>query len=316
MLRAVFEKQSTHLRVRFMGNKSTPLISIVLPVFNGVSFLAGSIESCLKQTHSNLELIVVDDASTDSTPDVIARYCQQDARVRYVRNPANVKLPASLNRGFQLARGSLLTWTSDDNEYFPEALAEMSRSLVRHPRVGLVYADMMLMNKDGRDFGVARQQPPSQMGFRGNVVGGCFLYRRELGETLGPYPTDLFLVEDYYYWLRAVDLGRLLRIPKTLYRYRTHEQSLSSRFANRRGIGRVALERALQLTRRRTLRAGIYCNMAFDDFAGGQYELARIHLWRAMHLAPLSVIRFSSKKMLWNTLWGSSSRSLSESDLK
>ncbi len=273
-----------------MKDSSIPLISMVLPVYNGSRHLAASIESCLRQTYPNWELVIVDDASTDGTPDIIDAYCRQDGRVRSVRNPVNVKLPVSLNRGFDRARGSLFSWTSDDNEYLPEALAEMARGLVRRPRIDMVYADMMLMGENGQDLRRSRRPRPARLGFRGNVVGGCFLYRREIAEKIGPYPADLFLVEDYYYWLRLADLGRLFHIPRILYRYRVHAQSLSGRHANRRGIGRLALERALQKTRRRVLQAGIHCNLAMDDWEERDYTRARANLSRALRLAPGAVI--------------------------
>src|ERR1043165_1952652 len=94
-----------------------PVISIVLPSFNGSTYLSKSIDSCLSQTYSNLELILVDDASTDDTPRIMQQYAAQDSRVRVLQNATNRKLPASLNIGFRAARGRYLTWTSDDNLY-------------------------------------------------------------------------------------------------------------------------------------------------------------------------------------------------------
>src|SRR6516162_6752271 len=104
---------------------SLPLISIVLPTFNGARYLREAIESCLHQSYPNWELILVDDASTDETPSIIADYLARDRRVTSLRNPVNRKLPGSLNAGFAQARGELLTWTSDDNCYRPHALNEM-----------------------------------------------------------------------------------------------------------------------------------------------------------------------------------------------
>ncbi len=91
------------------------LVSIVLPTYKRAHVLPSAIRSVLNQTYTNLELIVVDDNSPDDTRDVVASF--GDPRIRYVRNEPNLKLPRALNRGFSLARGEYLTWTSDDNLY-------------------------------------------------------------------------------------------------------------------------------------------------------------------------------------------------------
>jgi glycosyltransferase involved in cell wall biosynthesis len=208
-----------------------PLISIVLPTFNGSRFLRQAIDSCLTQTHSNWELIVVDDASTDETPQIIADYISRDSRIRAVRNPTNRRLPASLNIGFSRARGGLLTWTSDDNAYRPEALSEMLAFLKANPSVAVVYAGYSLIDDSGAPLAsselTSHAGPPHELAYR-NCVGACFLYRQAVHEQLSGYAEDLFLVEDYDFWLRASTQFRLAWLEKDLYLYRWHEQSLTS----------------------------------------------------------------------------------------
>ena len=102
-----------------------PLVSIVLPTYNGYRFLEKSICSILNQSHSNWELIIVDDASTDESPEIIDKYVLADKRIRSIRHETNRKIPAALNTGFTQAEGVYLTWTSDDNCYKPDALVNM-----------------------------------------------------------------------------------------------------------------------------------------------------------------------------------------------
>src|SRR5213593_58548 len=92
------------------ASEDSPLISVVLPTFNRASLLPASMESVLHQTERSLELIVVDDGSSDSTGEIVSRYARQDNRVTYVRQ-ANLGLPRALNNGFRLARGQFFTWT-------------------------------------------------------------------------------------------------------------------------------------------------------------------------------------------------------------
>ena len=91
--------------------KRNPLVSIVLPTHNGARYLEQAVQSCLDQTYRNWELIIVDDASTDETPALIARLVAADSRIRSIRNEVNQKLPGALNTGFAQARGEYLTWT-------------------------------------------------------------------------------------------------------------------------------------------------------------------------------------------------------------
>jgi len=202
------------------------LVSIVLPVYNGARFLAGSIQSCQAQTYPYWELIVVDDCSTDSTPQIAAAFAADDARIRVIRHEHNRKLPGALNTGFEATRGEYLTWTSDDNLYRPEALAEMARFLDDHPDVGLVYADYSLIDDQGAVTGTVRAPERRALMYK-SVVGPCFLYRRAVAEAVGPYAEDLVLAEDYDYWLRASARFPIAALHRDLYLYREHPASLT-----------------------------------------------------------------------------------------
>src|SRR5574337_314358 len=106
-----------------------PLISIVLPTYNGAAYLRESLDSCLNQSFQDLELIVVDDGSTDDTETILGSY--SDPRLRVLKQ-SNQGLAAALNAGFAQTRGRFLSWTSDDNLYLPEAMAVMCRYLEEH----------------------------------------------------------------------------------------------------------------------------------------------------------------------------------------
>jgi len=203
-----------------------PLVSIVLPTFNRSRFLPEAIESCIRQTYQNWELIIVDDCSTDRTPEVIARYVPQDRRIETVRHEINRQLPASLNTGFALARGGLFTWIADDDRFRPEALEVMEAFLEAHPNVDVVYSDRTLIDQDGNILGYAHARPPDEMPYW-NATGDFRLYRRKVAETVGGYDEQLFLVEDYDFWLKAWGLHTFHALHRDLYLYRSHSDSLS-----------------------------------------------------------------------------------------
>src|SRR6476619_6438723 len=160
------------------------------------------IESCVRQTYRNWELILIDDCSDDATPDIIAEFLSRDNRIRSIRHQRNRKLPEALNTGHAAARGEYLTWTSDDNRFRPGAIEELSDYLDQHPAIGLVYADSVLIDDTGSRIRDYPSQPASKLAYM-NAVGPCFLYRLEVYQSVGSYDPQLFLAEDYDYWLRV-----------------------------------------------------------------------------------------------------------------
>lgn len=271
--------------------RSQPLVSIVLPTYNGARFLAAAIDSCVAQTYGNWELIIVDDGSRDETPRLVADYVQKDCRVQYVKHAVNRKLPAALNTGFRQAGGELLTWTSHDNLFRPTALAVMAAFLEAHPDVDVVYAERTLIDEKGRAVGYGVARPPEELPYW-NAVGGCFLFRRSLADRVGPYEEQLFLAEDYEFWLRALGKCRFHALHADLYLYRVHQESLST--TRRRDVimaTRQLLERCLaEMNWKDEWRAMAYLRLARDAVTLGERRDALDYFVRAARQRPMSVM--------------------------
>lgn len=122
------------------------LVSVVIPTYNRARYLAEAIESLLGQTYTDFEVIVVDDGSTDETPDVAARYSSE---VRYVRQ-SNSERGAARNHGLRLARGEYVAFLDSDDFWKPDKLERDLDFLRDRPDVGLVYADVVLVDEKGR----------------------------------------------------------------------------------------------------------------------------------------------------------------------
>jgi glycosyltransferase involved in cell wall biosynthesis len=205
-----------------------PLVSIVMPVFNGARYLRESLDSILAQTHSSWQLVIVDDGSTDETPRIVGDYVRRDSRVETVRHERNRGVFAGLNTGFARARGDYLTWTSDDNRYAPGAFAEMGLVLGVRPDIDLVYSDYTIIDEHGNAVSEVRVPDVSQLVYQ-NVIGGCFLYRRRVYDELGDYGDEPAMALDFDYWLRVSTRFRMAPLHKILYEYRYHPGSLTSR---------------------------------------------------------------------------------------
>lgn len=207
------------------------MISVVLPTYNGISYIKNSVTSILEQTYTDLELIIVDDCSTDGTGDVVDALAKSDDRIHVIHNSVNKKLPASLNIGFENAKGNYYTWTSDDNLYKHDALEVMLNHLKESPNTDIVYAMYDTIDSDGNiitNDNNDSQSCPEENGILHNWVGACFLYKREVHDRLYGYDENLFLVEDFDFWLRAARYFTYKRINKNLYQYRVHKNSLTS----------------------------------------------------------------------------------------
>lgn len=204
-------------------------ISIILPVYNGEKYLSQSIESCLNQTYKNIELIIVNDCSTDATLKIANRYAESDERVRIINNKENKKLPASLNVGHNEAKGDFITWTSDDNLYELNAL-EVLLNQISEQKADIVYSNFVLIDDSGNKIREVELLGIENIIF-GNFIGCCFLYKKEVYKRNNGYNENFFLVEDYDFWLRAISHSYYAQVKKNLYRYRKHEQSLTNLIA-------------------------------------------------------------------------------------
>ncbi|MGB8218564.1 MAG: glycosyltransferase [Candidatus Methanoperedens sp.] len=205
-------------------NESSPKVSIVLPTYNGARYIRQSIDSCLNQTYKNIELIIVDDYSTDETPGIIRSY--KDERIKYIRHEKNEGLPHALNTGFAETTGEYLSWTSDDNYYSMDAIEKMVFFL-KNKNCNFVYCDFYRF-KDENSANLMIVKLPEVLSLDNhNDVGACFLYSKIVKEIIGDYDTDAFVGEDYDYWIRVSKKFSMCHLAETLYFYREHAKSLS-----------------------------------------------------------------------------------------
>lgn len=204
-----------------------PKVSIILPTYNGEKYIRESIESVIKQTYTQWELIIVNDCSTDETGTIIEEYIRKDKRISVICNVHNQRLPKSLNIGFRQAKGEYLTWTSDDNLYMPKAIECMIDVMTKKQNKAMVRANMVIIDEQGKDIKNSEPFFIDEICYC-NHIGACFLYKKEALDKVGGYNPDLFCVEDYDYWLRIYkEYGDIFNIQEILYKYRVHEESLS-----------------------------------------------------------------------------------------
>lgn len=268
-----------------------PLVTIVMPIYNGARYLDSAIQSVLCQGYSDLELICVDDASTDGSGAIIARHAKADPRLRHFTNTRNCGLPATLNRGFAEARGMFHSWTSDDNILRPNMLAKLIAKFEVEPEIDVVYAGYSVIDDAGNILRYVAPRPMADRWF-GNPVGAAFLYRRSVTEKLGGYDEQLFGAEDYDYWMRAAHHFQMVPIKTDLYLYRRHAHSLTDQRSKeiRQLVSKVLL-RELEHVDDRTLRARALVHNILSDWYHFDFQL----LGKALASHPWTVVKASPK---------------------
>jgi glycosyltransferase involved in cell wall biosynthesis len=220
------------------------LVSVVLPTYNHATYLKQSIESVLNQSYLHLELIIVNDGSTDKTRELLKDY--ENTPMVTVIHQENTGLPNALNRGFANAKGEFLTWTSADNFYNEIAIQTMVEFLQINEKVGVVYGNYLAVDENGEKLTTSNSWrsynrnlvdpavinlPKEARFFKRipiNSVGPMFLYRASVASVVGKY-ADTPGIEDYDFWSRMELITAFKRLPTTaaLYSYRVHDESIS-----------------------------------------------------------------------------------------
>ena len=232
-----------------------PRVSVLMPVRNGAQWLAAAIDSVLGQTLPDFELLVIDDGSTDRTPEIVAGYAARDPRVRPIRQDA-LGLVAALNRGLGEARGHLIARLDADDLALPERLARQVAEMDANPRLNLLgsWAETI----DGESRTIGRLTPPPEPGklrdtlARTNpFIHSSVMVRAEPVRSLGGYRGAFEAAEDYDLWLRLSEHGDIAIAPEILVRYREHggnvtmrkaaRQMFSSRLALRAAVARASI---------------------------------------------------------------------------
>lgn len=206
------------------------LVSIVLTTLNAGRYLQEALNSCLNQTHGNIELIVVDGGSIDGTLDILASY--DDPRMRVIHQIDNDgKLPGAINLGLEQARGEYLTWMQADSIYDLHAIETMVAALEQYPEIGQVYADFYEIDVDGNVVQMHKTREPEEfLHVLGDPAGVCFLIRQSVRAAVGPHDVTAYPSQDYDYRMRIALQFLSLHIHEPLYYWRYHGSSLTGQF--------------------------------------------------------------------------------------
>ena len=266
-----------------------PRISILIPCYKGESYLRDAIGSCLNQTESDFEVIIIDDASPDRCSEIGETYAQRDARIRLIRRERNGGISRALNDGLRVARGELITRLAQDDVFDPAFLERMVSAYREAPTTGLAYCNEWYIDAVGRRFGRSHRPEPHLALEGGNSVGLGVMWRRRVFDVLGGFDTLFDTAEDYDYWLRLSKYFTLIHVGgEPLFSLRIHGEMGSQVYSAKQELLSSRL-RANEIEdywgKRRELARGFFL-AGYNLRERGRFFGASTHLLRSWVLWP------------------------------
>jgi tetratricopeptide (TPR) repeat protein len=224
-----------------------------MPVHNEASHLAEALDSLLTQTYRDLEIVCIDDGSTDGSPEILAAYRRRDRRL-VVRRQTRSGIVDALNHGCRLARGRYLARMDADDVALPDRLERQVAFLDRHPEVAVVGGAVILISADGTPFATARC-PVSDPEIRAALIRSnplthsAVMMRKAAFHAVGGYRPVAAHAEDYDLWLRMAERYRLAGLAEPVLRYRVHARQVTSRRLQQQALASLAVRMAADARR-------------------------------------------------------------------
>jgi len=293
-----------------------PAATVAIPTRNGEAWLAAAIESVLAQRLANIELLILDNASTDGTPALVARYAD-DPRLVYRRNPVDIGLAGNVNRACREARGAALIILGSDDRLEPRFLEAGMAFLQAHPDVSMVHGPAAWIDAEGRRFGGTGQVwPPTTPGPQGMLqafeAGFCFstmLMRMSAIRAIGPFDESWREVIDLWLFLRMCQVGRIGYLDEVLVEYRVHADAMSMPMYSTNLMFRRQLAAAREcFAWPEAVAAGVAGDLPRAERAAARIALQVLHMSRTVGIGRTvtnfaEILREVPLAALWPRSW-------------
>lgn len=276
---------------RTNGRSAGPRVSVIMSVYNSERYLRESIESILAQSFTGFEFIIVNDASTDRSADIMRSY--NDPRIVLIENDRNRGITRSLNSALLRVRGTYIARQDADDVSHPERLQAEVDLLDRRPDIALVGTHTVFVDRSGRAFAVWRTPESHAAIVEGMRYGNCFCHgsvmvRKSCLDTVGPYREQFRYAQDYDLWLLVSERFATANIPQVLYRMRRTPETISRRRHDEQ-LDFHLLARELARERRQTGR---------DSLAALQGERVGSVLRKRYRMSEAAISRFKAEMFL------------------
>lgn len=215
---------------------ANPLVSVLFPCYNVEKYVEESLLSLINQTYQNIEIIAINDCSTDGTKAILEKYAKTDRRIKLYNNEVNLKLIKTLNKGIELCNGEYIARMDADDISLPERIEKQVKFLEENPGYSVVstmfYAFRSGSNKKSLYRNPTRfEDLQAELLFKSVICHPASMIRKALFTELNLKFEEAYIhVEDYALWSKALYLTKLANLDEPLLLYRVHENQISTIF--------------------------------------------------------------------------------------
>lgn len=219
-----------------MLTKDYPLVSVIVPSYNHSRYISECLQSILDQDYPNFELIIVDDASTDNSQEIISGFAGQDSRIAFVANEKNLGLTRTLNKALKhFAKGEYIIEIASDDIFCPDRIKSQVDFMEQHPEFGFAYSRAYQIDKNSKIIGEVSLAPRTGWIFddlflaRFNIPASTCIYRSKVFEEVGYYNQEA-MVEDSDIWYKITKKYQVGFLDIFTVYYRRHETNMSRKY--------------------------------------------------------------------------------------
>ncbi|MFH7004525.1 glycosyltransferase family 2 protein [Flavobacterium bizetiae] len=273
----VFKKESIN---------KMPLVTVILPCYNAALYVEEAVRSIMYQTYSNLEILLIDDCSTDGTSAILLSLEKEDKRIRIIRNEQNLRLVKTLNKGIDEAKGEFIARMDADDISLPERIEKQVEFMLLHPEVDLCGTNYSIIDGRGNKIQDSVTIPLTSKEIAVALLFTCpighptVLFKKEKIQSIGKYDEQMINIEDYELWLRVSSSGLIVNLPESLLKYRWHGENISI-------VGRDVKRGSVNLAITKNVNCGfveefreLHIKMILAEWNYTEKELKSFALWK------------------------------------
>jgi glycosyltransferase involved in cell wall biosynthesis len=283
-----------------------PLVSVIMPAYNVAKTIAESIDSVLRQSYKNYELIVIDDGSSDNTAEIVLTFKQKDSRLMLINLSKNGGLSNARNEGCRIARGEYIAFLDSDDLWLPEKLRKQIDFHLSNPDIHISHADYHFFDTAGihkRPLKYLIDLKKDKEGYiypqicYKNTIGVLtVMLRKDLLNDVGLFDTSLKTMEDQDLWVRIGKKKKFGYINEALAHYRLSESGISKQVgkykkAYKRFIIKILSNEKVKLD---LMWRNYYRYFGTIYFHKGNLFLSRLYFWKSIMLRPYDYIAIST----------------------
>ncbi|CAA6819636.1 MAG: Unknown protein [uncultured Aureispira sp.] len=283
-------------------------VSVIIPAYKAGLYIKETIQGVLDQTHTNFELLIIDDGSPDNQAEVIAPIADSDARIQYIRQE-NGGVSSARNHGYRLSKGTFIAFLDADDIWLPTNLELKLAKFASDAALGLVHSDMAIMDGDSKLTGASKSGKEGYiledlLSWNGTCIPtpSSILVKRAVVEKVGGFDVELSNAADQEFFFRVANAYKIGRVPTITWWYRVHDNNMHSNIPVMEKDALLSYQRAEEhgLFKSKAFRnecfANMYLIMGASWWGDGQNKLKGVqYILKAILIYPATIGKLFKK---------------------